>query len=135
MVVGDLEAASHGQDDPSPWQGTCSSSIAKIRMLCCPGWLIVRKIVFSCFVTVREVPGLSKYNTASATYIPEFLCYITFHFPKAGFPAAGKSEFFRKLEVSEGWVRGIQNSSHPYHKPKLEGGQRKEWQVLRKSTD
>lgn len=116
MVVDDLEAASHGQDDPSPWQGIHSSWTAKIKMLCCPGWLVVRKIVFYC-VDVREVPGLSKYNTASGTYVPEFLCCITFHFPKAGLPATGKRGFFRKLGLSVGWVGGIQNYSHPTASP------------------
>lgn len=112
MVVDDLEAASHGQDDPSTWQGTCSSWAAKIKMVYFPGWSVVRKIVFSCCVAVREVPGLSKYSTASATYVPEFLCYIAFHFPKPGLLAAGKSEFFRKLE----WVRGgLEESRTPHN--------------------
>lgn len=83
MVIDELEAASHGQGDPSLWQGTCSSWTAKIKMFSRPGWLVVREIVFSSCVALREVPGLSKYDTASATYVPEFLLFYHISFPKS----------------------------------------------------
>lgn len=51
------------------------------------------------------VPGLTKYNAASATSVPEVLSHITPHFPKVGLAASGKREFCQDAagERRVGW--------------------------------